>query len=359
MTIPHAWHHDQECMDSKTIPLKQNWYKLDNVFFNTAEHSVWFKNQTDTPYQFYNKIILVHSEFNSADIKILQENGYIPVHWFSHAAVARDWYRYAEHDLLLNPQHRTFEKRFLIYNRAWAGSREYRIKFAEMLATHQLLEQCKTSFGFIDNDLHYSKHVFKNASWQPDIVLEDHFNTNTYPSSSSADYDSHDYCTTAIEVVLETIFDYEKIHLTEKTLRSIATGTPFILVGAANALTYLKRYGFETFDPWINEKYDQESNPVTRMQMIIDEMSRLKKLDHSEFTEVMNQCFAIAQRNKDRFFSSEFFDLVINEYRQGMNSAVETCKESISSKNWEKYLEQNGKIPGDVSAVLRHFDLPQ
>jgi hypothetical protein len=48
--------------------------------------------------------------------------------------------------------------------------------------------------------------------------------------------------------VAETVFD-TRIHLTEKTLRPIACGHPFILAAGPGSLKYLQTYGFRTFSP--------------------------------------------------------------------------------------------------------------
>ena len=117
--------------------------------------------RTLVPYQFYNKIILVHSEKNSAVVETLAKDGYIPVHWFSHALIALDWFRFAKHDPILDSYTTAIKNKFLIYNRAWSGTREYRISFAEQLVKNQLVDHCQTSFGFYDNDKYYQQHQFK------------------------------------------------------------------------------------------------------------------------------------------------------------------------------------------------------
>lgn len=356
MILPHVWCHDQECMDLNRVPLSHRLFIVDNKFYTADKDYVWFKNHTGTPYQLYKQIILVHSEFNSPVIQKLQDHGYVPVHWFSHALIARDWYRFAEHDHKLDKSLGQFDKLFLIYNRAWSGSREYRIKFAEMLVTHNLVDQCQTSFGFVDSNRHYSQHVFSNPEFKPTLELENYFLPNTYDATSSADYNTSDYQNNAIEIVLETIFDDPRNHLTEKSLRPIATGTPFMLVSSPGSLQYLKRYGFETFSPLINEQYDSIADPVQRMQAIAEEMSRIQSLGATQFNEFIIQCLAIAQRNKQRFFSQDFFDQVVNEYRQGMNQAVAECRQNLSLENWENFVAGT-QPPGDIGPVLQHFGL--
>ena len=111
----------------------------------------------------YDKTIITHSELNSKEVIKYQNNGYIPVFFWSHGIIAKDWFRYAEHDQrLVPPELPKYD--FLIYNRAWSGTREYRLKFVELLKTSNLISHCLTSFCPVDSDIHYKDHVFKNQN---------------------------------------------------------------------------------------------------------------------------------------------------------------------------------------------------
>lgn len=277
--------------------------------------------------------IIVHSEANSSEVEAFDDAGYQTVHWFSHGVIARDWFRYAEYDATIANKVTT-HKKFLIYNRAWSGTREYRLKFASMLAETGLVPHCKTSMAFDDNQTHYNQHCFANTLWRPSVRLENYFKKNCTDSTASADYSSEDYQLKLFETVLETIFDEDKISLTEKSLRPLATGTPFILAAPANSLAYLRGYGFETFSPWINESYDKEPSAPLRLQMIVNEMQRLSALDESQYQYTLQRCLEIARRNKSRFFSSEFQHMLLTEYQVGMNRAITLALQNINDKDW-------------------------
>lgn len=68
----------------------------------------------------------------------------------------------------------------------------------------------------------------------------------------------------AVDIVVETNFDYPHIFITEKTLRTLLAKTPFVMFGAAGTLSYLKAIGFETFDDMWDEAYDAIENPQER-----------------------------------------------------------------------------------------------
>jgi len=335
MVKPHAWHFDQECIDINRIPLHTNLFKFQNANFITDHKIFWLQTLLPVPYHLCRTPIVVHSEINSRAVQILEQKGWVTAHWFSHAALAKDWFRYAEHDPIL--QYKTFidANRFLIYNRAWTGTREYRLALAEMLATQGLLPYCKTSLSFQDEGKHYSQHKWRRPQWQPKIALEDYFQPNSTASVASADFESRDYSRMVIEVVLETIFDTDHVSLTEKSLRPMATATPFILAGPAHSLQYLRRYGFETFSPWINESYDLEIDAPKRLVMIVQELSRLAKLGHKKFKIVLDNCQTIAYRNRARFFHHDFHTEVFEEYRNGMQQAVAKAQCTVDTRLWK------------------------
>jgi hypothetical protein len=81
-----------------------------------------------------------------------------------------------------------------------------------------------------------------------------------------------DYEATDIEVVLETLFDDSRLHLTEKSLRPIAVAQPFILAGTHGSLEYLRSYGFKTFGDVWDESYDLVEDPAERLIQIAELM---------------------------------------------------------------------------------------
>jgi len=215
-------------------------------------------------------------------------------------------------------------KDFLVYNRAWAGTREYRLKFAEILVQNDLAHCCQMGFNPTESDQHYTQHTFKNSNFEINSVdLEDCFFLNNTESSASADYVAQDYNETGIEVVLETLFDDVRWHLTEKALRPIACGQPFVLAATAGSLEYVRSYGFETFDGLIDETYDTVADPVKRLHCIAAEMKRISLLAPEQKVQLWAQLQAIADRNKRRFFGKEFWTQVVSEYTTNLQAGLE------------------------------------
>jgi hypothetical protein len=329
--FPGVIMHDQEPLDwdfyNDSEQYLQHWKKVDSSPFddlafgylaNFNLKSLIFRNSV-----VYDKTILVHSEKNSVDLKNYEKNKFLCVHYWTHAVIARDWYRFAQHDTRLQQDTKSCST-FLIYCRDWSHRREYRLKFLEMLAANNLDHVSQTSVMHVNSDgVHFSQHQFKNSNFElHSPKLLDQYLNNKFSSAASAEYDPDDFINCQISVVLETVFDDQRIHLTEKTLKPIACGHPFILAAGPGALEYVRSYGFKTFAPWIDESYDQETNSYTRLQKIIESMKKIQTLLGPERENFLSEIERIAEFNQKHFFSSEFFDQVTDELKNNLHLAV-------------------------------------
>ena len=332
MISPLVWCNDQE-------PLDYNFYKtnqrelssLSNLLISIGEYSP--NNNLNYQKNIFEKNILLHSELRSSEVtKYKVDNELIPVYYWNHALLARDWFRHAEHETF----QKSSKKTFLIYNRAWAGTREYRLKFSELLIRLGLENHCQTSINPIEPQLgiHYEIHKFKNATWRPNFPLENFFPTSPAHSWYSADFDTTDYNATDIEVVLETLFDDDRLHLTEKSLRPIACGQPFILASTHGSLEYLRKYGFKTFDQVWDEHYDLVKDPEERLLKITDLMKQIANWSLEQRANKMAQAQAIANYNRCRFFSQDFFNQVITELKTNLQLGFEEQSQCDNYRPW-------------------------
>lgn len=284
------------------------------------------------PGDIYDKCVLVHSEQRSTDLTKYQQDQFIPVYYWSHAIIARDWFRYAKHCA----QRKQPKHRFLVYNRAWTGTREYRLKFADLLIDYGLVDHCVTACAAQEPELriHYQQHKFQNPAWQPVNVLEDYLPTSTAASHYSADFDQEDYSNTDIEVVLETLFDDERLHLTEKSLRPIACGQPFILTATHGSLAYLRRYGFQTFSDIWDESYDTIIDPVERLQAVIKLMKTIANWTEPERLSNLAKVQHIVDHNKQHFFSDCFFEQIVSELKTNLVTAFDELESTNTSQRF-------------------------
>jgi hypothetical protein len=331
--IPGIYCNDQEPLNSELYENYEfKWTDKLTTIFKSLNIKYNQHNLRHTP-GIYDNVFLLHSERRSKNLETYQQNQYITVYYWNHALLALDWFRYAEYAVIKQ----TPTKKFLIYNRAWAGTREYRLKFADLLIDYKLVNQCQTSIAFYDQNIYYKNHQFNNIKWQPHHRLENYFDLNNTPSTSSADFTIEDYENTDIEVVLETLFDDDRLHLTEKSLRPIACGQPFILAATHGSLKYIRSYGFKTFDNIIDESYDLIQDPARRLQAIVLLMQQIANWTDDERHYKMSQLQQIAEFNRKHFFSSKFFNQVITELKENLSIAFTEFKNTKSSNHWLGY----------------------
>lgn len=288
--------------------------------------------------------MLCHSELNSPELDKYERSGFVGVYYWSHALICREWYRHATSDPFLDHRHNHYHKCFNIYNRAWTGSREYRLKFTDLLVRHNLDQHSNLKFSPYQDGIYYRDHQFKNQKFLLDNTL-DHLDPNLSSSDSSAAYDKLDYGSHAIDVVLETLFDDPRVHLTEKTIRPIACGKPFILVAAAGSLDVLRNYGFDTFDDLINNSYDQVTDPLERLEAIVCEMKRISDLDTKQQKKLWNDLHVRAAENKKIFWSQDFADRITKEFDDNYQAAREKCLQHMTGKNWINFRKAMSKDP--------------
>jgi hypothetical protein len=337
---PHVYCNDQE-------PLAYDYYEKDE---NTPFPPPFSKiANLQRARSYYDHAIILHSEKRSQNVVKYSCNSFVPVYYWSHAVIALDWFRYANYiELSKKPN-----KIFLVYNRAWTGTREYRLKFSDYLIQTNIHQHCLTWIIPTESGIHYSDHVFKNTKWKPCHVLEDYFPESIADSNYSADFDLNDYNSTNIEVVLETLFDDDRLHLTEKSLRPIAVGQPFILAATLGSLEYLRSYGFKTFDTVWDETYDTIFDPNDRLIAIAKLMQDIANWDPVTKVNNIQQAQAIANFNRQHFFSKEFFNLIKKELTDNLTTAFDNIKNNNTYKRWLDSCDQNLNNPKIVEFLMQ------
>jgi hypothetical protein len=353
-TLPHLLCNDQEPLE---FDFYQNYQGEVNSWVQLLIKYNCYKNRNLKQFTMFDQSVLLHSEKRSHNVEKYQSNGFIPVYYWSHAIISLDWFRFAQHVT----QKKKNKKTFLIYNRSWIGTREYRIKFSELVHVNNLLSQCLTTFNCVDrqDNIHYCDYFFKNPIWQPKTDFSKHFCSSSATSNSSADFELLDYESTNIEVVLETLFDDSRLHFTEKILRPIALAQPFLLAGSHGGLDYLKSYGFRTFESVWDESYDSIPDPYTRLESIIKTMKTISQWDPKTRTKKLQAAQDIADYNKAHFFSESFFNLVNSELVQNLQQGLtkldstDTCKEFLEYRKQQAQFSElknilTGRVPNPV-----------
>ena len=284
--------HDQEPLDFDLYSDQQ----LPDLTYNLDISKAIKKEYKDLnlrwidPFNRSNYWVLLHSELNSPQVIQYESTGLFRcAYWWSHALIALDWYRFARYDNRLTDKSQPIKANFLVYARGKTGKRTYRKLFLEHLQHINSVQ-----LGSID----------------PTAVVT---------SDSSATYNPQDFAQTRCSIVLETVYD-QRIHLTEKTLRPLACGHPFLILNGPGALETIRSYGFKTFQPYINESYDKEQSPTKRMDMVLREMRRINSESEKYQKWIWEGCAEIAEHNKKLFFDDKFIWRVKTELRRNVHT---------------------------------------
>ena len=330
---------------------KNTFLKSSSVVDNWSQLNIGFMHRNST---LYDKNILLHSELRSPEVVKYEAVGLVGVYWWAHAIIARDWYRYAQHDLKLDRDVDRYQYDFNIYNRAWSGTREYRLLFTSLILENQLDSVSKIKFNPVDSGVHYHDHQFHNIEFRPAkelAVLE----KNLSSATSSADYSSADYNECWFDVVLETLYDDPRLQLTEKVLRPIACGKPFILAATHGSLEYLRQYGFKTFGHLIDESYDLETDSVKRLHKIIKVMDDIRSLSVNQKQLLNLEIDKVTKHNRDLFFSEEFTKSVMQEFLDNYASARNYCQQHKTGRRWLEFRKLAGQDPSLHDVLLMKF----
>ena len=290
------------------------------------------KERWDAPY------ILLNTERDSeAKKQILKEHNMLDVSYFYHGLCASDWYRgYFYDKRITDPSKRTIKKSYVTLNRITSGERVYRIIFVAKLIEKGLDKSGMISFSDVCVDS--GKHALAELHL---YGLEHNINTSPLVAAlASADlpmrFDTPDdkvipngshvlgpidkFMECAFFVVTETCFWDRKTHLTEKIFKPIVMKMPFILLGPAHNLKYLRSYGFKTFGAWIDESYDDIEDNMERIDAVVQVLFNLQTQDLEKMLAEME---SILEHNYNLFYSKEFSNGVWTEMTDNIKSSLQ------------------------------------
>lgn len=134
------------------------------------------------------------------------------------------------------------------------------------------------------------KNYFKdNLDWAEQntpIVYDSLFPNRNYDFEMIVGAQRKPYDSYFLEIVAETdILTTDWI--TEKTIKNLYIGKPFLVMSGHGTLAKLQSMGFKTFGPWIDESYDQITNNYLRLEAIKQEIDRISALDVNQLYKEM------------------------------------------------------------------------
>lgn len=223
-------------------------------------------------------------------------------------------------------QIKPYDKKFINLNRRW---RMHRPLMTLLLHYKNLLQYGHVSLGpcegntewpelyqYIKNDVRDNPELLKMVEDADDVknlpalyVDTEDLNTNWVDITPSLNKFYED---TYFSVVSETTFySKEKSQssrfLTEKTFKTIVMKHPFVLISIPRSLEVLRKLGYKTFSPYIDESYDHETDDHKRMLMILAEIERLCNLNEQELETFLNVTRDICEYNFNVLYSKNNF----------------------------------------------------
>jgi hypothetical protein len=119
------------------------------------------------------------------------------------------------------------------------------------------------------------------------------------------------YLQTWFSLVSESLFFESapgQVFISEKVWKPMMNFHPFLVIGDAGTLDALRRFGFRTFEPVINESYDRESCHEARLQLVLDEVARIVRLSEAQRYELFMELSPILRHNFDRLAADGYDD---------------------------------------------------
>ena len=288
-------------------------------------------------------VILLNTE-RSGDAKkeIFNEYKFVDCYYFFHALAAADWYRgYQYNSELIAPSQRKIQKKYIAFNRITGGARSFRSFFVAELARHGLLEHGHVSYSdtcpVYNNNYRESMIASATAYQLPHDYVQDsiqqlsrvnfplridHLTKPSIPNGSPTLSAVSKCMESFLHVVTETCYWENKEHLTEKIFKPIVARQPFLLLGCANNLQYLKDYGFQTFNAWWDESYDTIQDPVQRLQAVVGIVKDICNKSDQELESMLADMQSVLDYNYNWFYSKQFLNLVWNELEVNLQTAV-------------------------------------
>ena len=284
-------------------------------------------------------IVLVTTEQNSDPLNQIQQRyGWPTAYYFHHAFAAHDWFRgYRYNPKLIDPARRTLTKKYITFNRLTSGPRVYRSLLVSELAKRNILEHGYVSYndtcpdgGSYRDNLLTSDLIPRTVADEAvkhidavDLPLRiDYKNQNYTPNQSFVLSAVEQTQESFMYLVTETCYWDRKDHLTEKVFKPIVSQMPFVMVGPAHSLKYLRSYGFKTFDYWLDEGYDEIEDPFDRMQAVTDLIEKICRYDIRDLEDMLKEMRPTLDHNYRRFYSNGFLDQCWRELRENLSHAI-------------------------------------
>jgi hypothetical protein len=233
------------------------------------------------------------------------------IYYFFHAIAANEWY----HSYRWNrPTYTDHQHLYVTYNNLINPYRAHRIDLVSRLYNKNLISQglvgfnCPTEQALVKTVSDCSWYgeaslvIFNQEKQNLQTLIVD---TDDVTGFLSASVDLDNSKQAFVQIVTETDFYKDKLHLTEKVFKPIVAGQPFLLLAGKGNLAYLREYGFKTFGDYWDEGYDTIADPSHRVGAVVKIIEDLSNLTHTQQQNIRKDMQPIIEHN----FNHLFFDV--------------------------------------------------
>jgi len=157
-------------------------------------------------------------------------------------------------------------------------------------AEHGLLLHNKYN-RYLEDDIAWAKTntpIWYDDKWPADRV----YNFELIVGAERKPYNEY-----FIEIVVETDTNSNK-WMTEKTIKNLYVGKPFLLMTGAHALQRLRDNGFKTFSPWIDESYDLIENSHLRFLAIQQQIDQIGAMSYDDVNRMQQEMMTVFEHNR-------------------------------------------------------------
>lgn len=253
--------------------------------------------------------------------------------------IRTEWMRLFEHDTsvvehepLNTLEYKTYDKKFINFNRRW---RLHRPALVALLELNGLLDKGHVSLSKADDGIDWNifltnitydlrdrpdfTSIFAKNSERiksiPPMTLDQsdmtiNYGHSNYHGTKLTDSVDYYFMNSYFSVVTETNFfesTGEGLFVSEKIFRPILKKHPLIVVARPHTMKALRDISYKTYSPFINESYDNELDDCKRLHMIVDEINRLCYLSDNELHEFLTLAKEVAEFNYQTLINKQTF----------------------------------------------------
>jgi len=240
------------------------------------------------------------------------------------------------------------QKHYLTYNGYMS---DHRVKLLAFLLEKDLLDKGLSSFFYYDEEQLPQEYIDEYFVIHPDIIKDktmiskiqkiipysfDLIGKGSYLEEFNADSNGINITSqfsTYFNIVTENRWNETRFEngipipkrqpsfFTEKVCKPLLTFQPFIVIGLWGSLKTLKRMGFKTFSPFIDESYDEVIDFDERFSMIEKEIKRLCDMSLEEIHKWYWEMEDILLHNHNNFIKIQ--EQGPKKFRDFMENVIE------------------------------------